>query len=132
MTNLVDIALEIDQGDDEKILVTVVEPAEGDADPEAADLTDCTLRFAVRRSVAETGTPLISKSTGGNGITVDSPETEGKATIVINEDDTGQLPSSALGVTLRWQLEVDDASAEHNTTTLARGTLVINRDLVVA
>lgn len=120
--SLTPIALEIDQGDDE-VLELTIKTKTGDA----ANLTGCTLNFAIRTSAALD--PILAKSTtGGAGIEITAPATDGLATIAISAADTTALDPKYMGRTLRWELEVIDTTVK--TTTLAKGTIVINRDLV--
>lgn len=123
--SLTPINLEIDQSDDELINVHVK-----DKDGADADLTGCELKFAIGTS--PTQVPLITKAgtptDSSGGIRVISPATEGNAQITIDSADTSGLASAYLGRQLKWELDVTDSL--NNEITLARGTIVINRDMV--
>lgn len=127
------INLEIDQGDDEVLRATTTVPTDptNPASPrEPANLTGCTLRFAIRTSAAVA--PLLTKSSGlGGGITIEdqtNPGTKGKVTIAIAAAETAALDAKFTNRDLRWELEAIDTG--NKTTTLAKGKIVINRDLV--
>lgn len=117
----------IDQGDDEVLDVTVTNP-----DRTATNLTGCKLWFLVKEAAADPDTRVVIRKTSeaGGGITITSPQTGGKAAIVIADTDTSGLSGPMLGRTLVWALQVRDGSADALITTLAKGTLVINRDLI--
>jgi hypothetical protein len=116
------IALEIDQGDDEIIDVTVKNP-----DGQATNLTGCKLWFTVRQTPS--GPIVLERSTDTDeGITVTNPA-GGIAEVAITDTLTAALDSSLTGKTLRWQLQNRDQAG--NITTLAKGTIVINRDIII-
>ena len=118
MTTRAPISLEIDQGDDEVLLVNVK-----DSEGEPANITGCLLTFRIRTSAAVD--PLITKETA-DGIT-HTNDAEGAASISISAEDTEVLAAQYLGRSLKWELDVLDTMMK--VTTLARGTIVINRDL---
>lgn len=116
--------LTVDQNDDEVINIAVKK-----ADGTAADLSGCKLDFAVRSSRGAS-TVLIAKSSAGvsPGITIVSPATAGNAKIAFVPADTADLDVKYLGRDLVWEL--DGVDSVNHEITLARGTIVINRDLV--
>lgn len=116
------MTLTVDQGDDEVIVITVLTP-----DGDAADLTDCTLAFAIRPSKGS-DVVLIAKSTG-DGIEVEAPATNGIARITLVPADTADLDSKYLGREMPCELDATDSVGKE--ITLARDTIVINRDLVI-
>ena len=120
------IDLTIDQGDDETLDITVKKP-----DGSPASLVGCKLWFYVKSSPGDTdAAALIRKSSSINdGITMTN-DTGGIAEIKIKHIDTSSLPASVLGRSLPWSLQVVDAA--HEITTLAKGNLIINRDLISA
>lgn len=119
------MSLEIDQGDDESFVITVKVPPNPPGT--AADLTGCVLSFAARTSAALP--PVISKSTGSGIVHRNqSGADKGIADMTIDAADTASLDSALTGRTLKCELQVVDTN--HKTTTLYKGTLLINRDLV--
>ena len=124
---LADIALVIDQGDDEVIDITIVDP---DGDP--TNLTDCKLWFYVKERIADPDSAAVLHKDSGTsgGITIAADPTEGTAEVVIDDTDTAALAADLLDRKLRWSLQVRDGSHEALITTLAKGTLLINRDLI--
>lgn len=118
--------LEIDQGDDEKINLHLTDPSSTPTPNADVDLSGCTLWFFIKDSWSDP-TPLISKQTG-DGIEVLDPPTDGLAKVSISNADTAALPAGVLGRDLRWEAQIKDSTGE--ITTIARGRIVINRDLV--
>lgn len=115
--------LAIDQGDDEKINIHVVDPDNSNAD---VDLTGCKLWFFVKSSPLDAAA-LISKNSDSAGIEFTTP-VQGLAQVSIDNADTSGLAASVLGRDLRWEAQLRDSSGA--ITTIARGKIVINRDLV--
>ena len=126
---MTDIALVIDQGDDEIIDITVVDPG-----GTPTDLTDCKLWFYVKENAADPDSAaILTKHSGASGgITIAVDPTEGTAEVTISDVDTASLPIDQVGRKLRWALQVRDGSPAALITTLAKGTLLINRDLIAA
>lgn len=116
------IALEIDQGDDEYIDIEAVQ-ADG-VTPE--DISGCTLWFWIGDSHDDP--PLIEKDTT-DGVTITNGA-GGIAEVAISNADTAALAAVYTGRKLRWELQVKDTALK--ITTLARGTIVINRDRIPA
>lgn len=129
---MIDIALVIDQGDDEIIDITIVDPG---TPPSPTDLTDCKLWFYVKEHTSDPDAAAILAKYGEDGdseggITIAADPTEGTAEVAIADIDTASLASDLLDRKLRWALQVRDGSPDALITTLARGTLLINRDLI--
>jgi hypothetical protein len=126
---MTDIALVIDQGDDEVIDITIVDP-----DSTPTDLTDCKLWFYVKERISDpdSAAVLAKDSDTNGGITIAADPTDGTAEVAIADTETAGLASDLLDRKLRWSLQVRDGSQEALITTLAKGTLLINRDLITA
>ena len=120
--------LVIDQGDDEIIDITVTDP-----DGDATELAGCKLWFYVKEHASDVdAAAIIAKSSPNDGITITSPTSAGKAEVAIADTDTAGLASNLLGRNLRWALQIRDGSEGALITTLARGDITINRDLISA
>lgn len=122
--SLTPIALELDQGDDEVIAVTVHKPRNADgSDAGVADLSGCTLTFRVRTSATQ---PALITLTSADDITISdqSGADKGKAEIAISAAVSDELDAKYTNRSLRWELDVLDTN--QLTTTLARGTVVFN------
>jgi hypothetical protein len=124
MSNLV-----LNQGDDQVLDVAVTDPPNNSA----TNLAGCKLWFYVKALPSDSDIEaVIAKSSPSNGITIGQPATLGTATIAIDGADTASLPSAVLGRNLVWALQIRDGSMAGKITTLATGTLIINRDLIQA
>lgn len=115
--------LVIDQGDDEEIELTALQP--GGSSP--LDLSGCTIWFVVRVRPSSTDT-LIEKTTT-SGITV-TDAAAGLATVTIGNSDTANLDDKYLNANLAWEAQVKDGSGK--IITLGRGKFTITRELVRA
>jgi hypothetical protein len=124
---MTDIALAIDQGDDEIIDITIVDP-----DGSPTDLSDCKLWFYAKENVTDPDVAAViaKDSDVGGGIEIAADPTDGTATVTIARADTTGLATDLLDRRLRWALQVRDGSPEGLTTTLAKGTFLIRRDLI--
>lgn len=121
------IALEIDQGDDEVIDLTVWQP--GGVNP--VDLTDAKLWFYIKAKLEDADADALLRKTTevDDGITVTDLE-NGIANVQISHLDTSGFLPKYLGKALPWQLQVLDSLG--NITTLARGRITVNADLITA
>lgn len=125
--SLTDIALELDQGDDEVIDITLSPATAGGS----VDLAGCTLLFFIKTSAVDLDADaLIAKRSDNVGEIDITDEPNGVANVQIAHIDTSTLANRDLGRKLRWSLQVIDAATD--ITTLAKGTVVINRDLIQA
>lgn len=111
----------ITRGDDETLSIAVTDRDTGDA----VDLTGATLRFMVKRRRSDgDDDALVDKSTGA-GITIESPSTDGLATVTVEDSDTDDVePGRAF-----WELQGILAG---EVKTLAAGRITIRRDLIRA
>ena len=124
--SLTPIDLEIDQGDDEIIDITLVAPVGG-----SVDLTNCKLFFYIKTSPMDADTSAILKKTSAatEGITITDVPT-GIAIVTVDHIDTSGFTVGQTGRRLPWSLQVLDAT--NKITTLAKGTILVNRDLIQA
>ena len=89
------------------------------------DITGATLRWAAKHAVNSTGAAVISKATGGSGITItDGPN--GAYTVALLPADTSGL-SIEKQIQLVHEVEITDASS--NVDTISVGTATILRDI---
>jgi hypothetical protein len=118
-------ALAIDQGDDETIDVTV-----RTKDGALADLDGWALWFYVKRTSVEPDATALLEKTELDGITVLAPTTGGLAEVIIDQEDTDTLPAADTGRQLYYVLKGEGPDGRR--VTLAKGRLVINRDLIAS
>lgn len=118
-------ALSIDQGDDETIDVTV-----RTKDGDLADLDGWALWFYIKRSSVEADADALLAKTELDGITVQTPASGGLAEVAIDEEDTDTLPAADTGRQLYYVLKGEGPDGRR--VTLAKGRLVINRDLIAS
>jgi len=83
-----------------------VQTEDGDAYP----LTDCDLKFSVKKAESETTARIEKTSAEGGGIEI-TDELQGEATITIDEEDTQDLISGAFVC----DVELTDASDKPQT-----------------
>jgi len=85
------------------------------------NLTDYTARMQVRRTVDETGDPIVELTTGNGRITLGDPTpTDGVVLLELEADDTADLPATPSDRKWRYDLELVPAGGEVRRLTMGK------------
>jgi len=108
---------EMVSGDTKSLIVRVK-----DADGDVVDITGATVKWRAARSYGKTAS--ITKATGGSGVTLTDP-TNGVFVVALADTDTEDLA----GI---FYHEAEVTFSDDTVSTVLRGTMKINRDLIEA
>lgn len=100
------------EGDDEQLLFTT---DDGSGNP--YNLAGASIEWAM--SLNAVSAPIVTKSTGGGGITINNPPTAGKFTVTLADADTAGKPG-----TYYHEARVTDSNGDSRV--IATGTATIN------
>lgn len=118
-------SLEMKQGDSWALEVGWFNPVAGTVDTpdltSPVDITGYTARLQIRRSIKDTGTPMLNLTSPSGGLVVDGPN--GTVSALATPTQTAAV---AFG-SCYWEVEITNGT---NTYTLDSGLMTVERQLV--